>query len=146
MYRKGWVGLGLLLLLVGCDRGPEVVPVTGKVTYNGDPLPYGSVLFQPSSGQPAGGVIQSDGTFRLSTFAEYDGAIVGGHKISVSCYTSHSPTERAKKQVGEFVFGDPLIPKKYAYVDSSGLNREVKSGEENAFTLELEGPKARFPK
>jgi hypothetical protein len=34
-----------------------MVPVTGTVHYNGRPLEFGSVTFQPRSGQPARGVI-----------------------------------------------------------------------------------------
>ena len=49
-------------LLAGCGPGeephPETVPVQGKVTYQGQPVPKGTVTFQPASGQPAVGEIQ----------------------------------------------------------------------------------------
>src|SRR6476620_3166559 len=81
----------LLLLLAGCNRGPKMVPVTGKVIYNGKPLEFGVVMFQPPSGQPAQGKIQPDGTFTLSTYRLNDGAVVGKHKIRVACYESMRP-------------------------------------------------------
>src|SRR5690606_7977465 len=104
---------------------PAVVAVSGKVTYNGQPLPYGSVGFQPVQGQPSGGAIQPDGTFRLSTFSEFDGAIPGSYKVKVTCYSSQRPSEVSKPRVGEFVLGESLIPAKYTFLDQSGLTAEV---------------------
>src|SRR5436190_15065410 len=51
-----------LVILAGCNHGPKMTPVTGKVIYNGRPLEFGVVMFQPPSGQPAQGKIQPDGT------------------------------------------------------------------------------------
>ena len=62
---------GLLLVaavVAGCNHGPKMAPVTGKVLYNGKPLTFGVITFQPPSGQPAQGDIQSDGAFTLSTY------------------------------------------------------------------------------
>ena len=84
--RVGW--LIVLAAIAGCERGPNTVPVSGKVSYNGTPLEFGSVMFQPPSGQPALGEIQSDGTFSLSTYRPGDGAVVGRHKVRIACYES----------------------------------------------------------
>src|SRR6476469_2683029 len=66
----------MLVVLAGCNRGPKMTSVTGKVIYNGHPLEFGVVMFQPPSGQPAQGQIQPDGTFTLSTYRLNDGAVV----------------------------------------------------------------------
>ena len=62
---------GLLLIMLaslGCDSGPTIVPVTGTVNFDKQPLKYGSVMFQPVGGGPvARGKIGSDGTFELTT-------------------------------------------------------------------------------
>ncbi|WP_428305137.1 hypothetical protein [Lacipirellula sp.] len=131
--------------IVGCGAKPEVVPVSGKVTYNGQPLPYGTVGFQPPQGQPSGAAIQPDGTFKLSTFAEFDGAKPGSYKVKVSCYASQSPSERAKPRTGEFSTGASLIPEKYAFVDRSELTAEVPADGTDAIVLELTGPEKKFP-
>ena len=45
------------LTVLGCDRGPKLVPVTGTVTLDGKPLPFKSLYFYPdrSSGTPGNG-------------------------------------------------------------------------------------------
>jgi hypothetical protein len=102
-------------------------------------------MFQPAAGQPAGGAIEADGTFRLSTFSEYDGALVGVHKVRVTCYTSQSPSQKDKKTVGEATVGDLLIPADYTFADKSGLTATVPPEGVSDIVLELKGPKRAFP-
>lgn len=140
---RGMRGVCLLVaitLLAGCRRGPEMVPVTGKVLYNGKPLEFGSVMFQPPSGQPAQGKIQSDGTFTLSTYKEGDGAVVGRHKVRITCYETEKPG--IPKPAGEQPLGKLLIPEKYTFLDQSGLSAEVTADRKEPFVFELAGPKS----
>lgn len=126
------------VVLAGCDRGPKLAPVTGKVLYNGKPLEFGSVMFQPPSGQPAVGEIQADGTFTLSTFQLNDGAVVGSHKVRIACYESQRSS--AAKGPGEQSLGRLLIPMKYTLFDQSGLTAEVREEDNMPFVFELVGP------
>jgi|tagenome__1003787_1003787.scaffolds.fasta_scaffold19239692_2 hypothetical protein len=126
-----------LLFVAGCNRGPKMVPVTGKVIYNGRPLEFGVVMFQPPSGQPAQGTIQPDGTFTLSTYRSNDGAVSGKHKVRVACYESMRPG--FAKGPGEMALGKPLVPEKYTLIDSSGLSADVDADHKD-FTFELSGP------
>ena len=70
------------LLFVSCsppsDRLPTA-PVSGVVTLDGQPLEMGSVTFVPQDGsrRPATGRIQSDGSYRLGTYDDDDGALLG---------------------------------------------------------------------
>jgi hypothetical protein len=128
----------VLHTLPGCNRGPQMAPVSGKVLYNGQPLAFGSVTFQPPTGQPAWAEIQSDGTFALSTFRPNDGAVVGQHKVKVACYESQRPA--AKKRVGEQTLGRSLIPPSYTLFDQSGLTAEVLADENPPIVIELKGP------
>jgi hypothetical protein len=130
-----------MLLLAGCDRGPQIVPVTGKVLYNNAPLQFGSVTFQPPSGQPAQGQIQNDGTFVLSTYRPSDGAVVGTHKVRIACYESQK--NPAAKGPGEQSLGRLLIPSKYTLFDQSGLTAEVRADQSGPFVFELVGPDNR---
>jgi hypothetical protein len=114
-----------------------MVPVTGKVLYNGKPLEFGSIAFQPPSGQPAQSEIQSDGTFELSTYRLHDGAVVGLHKVRVACYESQKPN--AARPAGEQKLGKSMIPQKYTFFDQSGLTAEVKEGGNEPFVFELSG-------
>ena len=71
--------------IAGCgpDNGLHLAKVRGKVTYKGEPITYGTIMFEPEQGPPAIGSINSDGTFVLSTENSGDGAVVGPHRIAV---------------------------------------------------------------
>lgn len=123
LFGFGWL---LATLVTGCGGGPELVPVTGKVMYNGQPLPFGVVMFQPNAGQPAQGEIQPDGTFTLSSFKPDDGAVIGTHRVSVLCFQGHDPAVIAKRQPGDqSSLGSSLLPLDYARGATSGLTAEV---------------------
>jgi hypothetical protein len=127
----------------GCKRNPRVVLVKGKVLYNGEPLPFGSVMFQPDKGQPAVGDLAADGTFTLSSYGPNDGAVPGKHSVSISCYEGHRPG----KASGGDSLGKLLIPLKYTRFGSSGLTAEVQdtAGKEpQEIVLELSGPEVAF--
>lgn len=82
-----------LPMLFGCGRSEfEVAPVSGTVKCNGTLLKDGLVVFEPipgpdaktrNTGRAASGVVQSDGTYILSTYGTSDGAILGPHKVQV---------------------------------------------------------------
>ncbi len=38
----------VFLAIIGCSRGPLMVPVVGTITYDGKPVEEGEILFQPS--------------------------------------------------------------------------------------------------
>ena len=137
--------LGGVAALAGCNHTPPVAAVSGKVLYNGEPLPYGNIVFQPQTGQPGGAWIQPDGTFKMSTYAEYDGAVPGSHKIAVTCFTSHSPSAKAKAKKNDSL-GAMLLPAAYATCDQSGLTAEVPAGGIDSLVFELKGPPHKFPK
>lgn len=137
--RAAFLAAGVAVFTVaGCHRGPQMAQVTGKVVYNGQPLTFGTVAFQPPSGQPAVGDIQSDGTFALSTYRPGDGAVVGKHRVRVACYESQRPG--TKPTGGEQALGKSLIPLNYTLFDQSGLTAEVQAGENQPIVLELKGP------
>jgi hypothetical protein len=84
----------MVFSIFGCGGGNgfEVAPVSGTVRCNGQLLKDGLIVFTPvappdadsyNTGRAASGVVQSDGSFILSTYGENDGAIVGVHSIQV---------------------------------------------------------------
>lgn len=85
------VNVVFVCLLAGCSRSPyEVAPVHGIVKLSDKPFPQGSIVFSPvaqgedaNPGKPATAKIQSDGTYRLSTFSKEDGAILGEHWVTI---------------------------------------------------------------
>jgi len=79
------IGLGQ----AGCsNNGLNLGKVRGKVTYKGEPVTAGEILFMPdeskgTTGPPALGSISSDGSYEMSTEESGDGAIVGVHKVGI---------------------------------------------------------------
>jgi hypothetical protein len=81
--------LGLVLAVCGCGGGPRIVPVSGQVKLDGQPLPGALVTFRPDSkeiypGPPSSGETDADGRFTLRTADGHDGAVVGPHKVRIS--------------------------------------------------------------
>ena len=78
-----------LATLAGCGDNPfPVARAKGKVICDGKPLTSGSISFSPigkpdqlETGKPASATLGPDGTFVLSTFGRFDGAIVGKHSV-----------------------------------------------------------------
>lgn len=123
-------------MIAGCgESGLPTAAVQGKVLYQGKPLEFGSVLFQPEEGPPATGEIQPDGTFRLSTYKSGDGAVLGQHHVAITCLETQRPGYTVNPNE-EMPTGKPLIPEKYAKPYDSGLTAEVKKQNE-PFVFEL---------
>jgi predicted small lipoprotein YifL len=136
------VSLMVAAAMNGCGkRGPELAPVSGKVTYKGQPLKFGGVTFQPEVGWAATGVIQPDGTFRMVMTGRGDGAVVGKNKIRIACFTNQDPSKKGPggtSLAGGIALGAPLIPRKYLSYETSGLEVEVRSGTNDPVVLELD--------
>ena len=121
-----------VLPIIGCGGTsgdlPGTAPVTGTVTYNGDPVPNAHVMFYPEDGEkPAVGTTDESGKYTLTTFNEGDGAIPGTHTVTVTAYDNSS----------EGVSMNSLVPDKYGIQTSSPLKVTVKDGDMNEIPLEL---------
>jgi len=81
----------LIAISPGCGDGddlPSRYPVSGKVTYKGEPIKNGTIMFVPdeskgATGPQAIGTIKNDGTYSLSSQDANDGAVVGWHKVGI---------------------------------------------------------------
>ncbi len=119
----------------GCDQLPTG-PVEGKVFYKGEPLKFGSVLFQPEAGPPGRGQIQPDGSFVISTYGNGDGAILGPNKVRITCSETQDPNYQQVPTEGEMAVGKSLIPKKYTRAETSKIEVIVKE-KNDPLTFEL---------
>ena len=111
----------------------NLATVRGTVTFNGEPVDHGQVVFSPTGeagGPPAIGEINSDGAFRMKT-AEFDGAAVGRHKVTVHSRRPLRPEEEKSLIVPEL-----LIPDRYASEIDTPLSFQVEPGD-NQFDIEL---------
>lgn len=126
----------LCLVFVGCSRreytGHERYPLSGKVTYDGQPIDWGSISFLPLDAEHrvSGGMI-TDGIYSVP---EEKGANAGKHRVEI----------RWRKLTGKQL-RDPDSGEMYAerkeglpasfYADSD-LTAEV-SAEQTTFDFEL---------
>lgn len=121
---------------MGCSGAnkdlPATTPVTGKVTYQGQPVSNGLVTFHPTNGaKPASGQTDKNGEFSLSTFEREDGAVFGKHKVTIKAYK--------EGQDVSIVPADKLtyaVPKKYVEEKTTSLEVEIKKGS-NEIALNL---------
>jgi hypothetical protein len=127
----------LPLFFGGCmdDGRLPTYPVTGKVAFSdGKPLPGGWIIFEsPGKGLAARGIIETDGTYRLSTYEPDDGAIAGRHLVSII----PAPAEGYDPDQGT---APPAIDPKYMHMDRSGLEFEVAEEGDNNFAITVERP------
>jgi len=127
--------LALALTATGCgSSGPEMASVYGTVTYQGKPVPKGTVSFVSADGKHrnATGQLDANGSYKLQTEASGDGAEPGDYDVTVYAHDEvlldYKPKVAAKPTI--------LAPTKYENPKTSGLKRTVKSGS-NKFDLEL---------
>ena len=125
-----------LMMITGCGRTlPETAPVEGRVTLDGKPLTTGAIMFFPEEGRPATGVIDADGSFRLTTFTAYDGALPGRHTVTIEAdevvqvaaprsYEEEiqQGQQGARPTIGKLRY---IVPAKYGNRATSGLTAEV---------------------
>jgi hypothetical protein len=89
-----WSALLLALPLAGCGKGgPKAVPVSGRVTLDGQPLANAVVTFTPSSPDPnvkpipeATGRTDAQGNYTLQLDNRHHGCVPGSHRVRVSVF------------------------------------------------------------
>ena len=133
--------------LTGCGSGQHPLgQVTGTVTFEGEPVPEGSIIFEVPGMRSATGKIVDGKITEVTTFDPNDGAPVGAAKIAVhafgqgsgegSAVASH-PGDVQPADMSDYMgVQASLIPPHYNDPASSGLTFEINSGENNV-TLEL---------
>lgn len=118
--------MGLAIgILGGCGGAPErpKAPVSGQITYQGNPLDHGRVVFIHDSGHGASGDIGPDGRYTLE-------AIVGHNAVLVECKDPNA-TSTVPGRPGMPVQAS-LIPEHYGDHQKSGLTFEVQEGDNSA--------------
>ncbi|WP_013628536.1 carboxypeptidase-like regulatory domain-containing protein [Rubinisphaera brasiliensis] len=129
--------LGLLLPVAGCGGGsdtPDVLPVTGIITLDGDPLEGAQVEFQPQSTSenqaavPSYATTDKSGAYTLKLGpGRVEGAMPGTHQVRITKYPP--PAEDGTS-------GEQILPAKYN--SESELTVEVTSDNEDGYDFDLE--------
>jgi hypothetical protein len=137
--------LGTLALAPGCQQGSVsgTVPVSGTVTYRGQPVAGATVMFLggPQS-RPAVAVTDASGAYHLQTL-DSDGALPGQYTVLVTKTDAPPADDRpvsmdeAAKNRGQAIQPKQLLPAKYADPAKSPLKIEVSAGKSNVADLTL---------
>lgn len=138
--RNAVVCVALMTLLAtltsgGCGSdNPKTVKVTGKISYNGQPLNSGTVALIPKdtdAGYGATGQIQEDGTFELTSFKPNDGAAPGQYAVTVQVFPDEEASGGELGLPGaEFGMGNkPPIPLGYSDPSTTKLTALINDGE-----------------
>ena len=154
--RNSAVLLVLSLLLAGCGGEDRVdtVPVSGVVTYDGQPVVGAEVVFQNDlAPRAAVGTTDAEGKFQLQTYEDFDGAVPGDHVITITKAQANAAISGADAEDPSAAYAEGMnaamsgdmsaiskneLPEKYASPVSSGLNETVTEQGPNNFEFNLE--------
>ncbi len=144
--------IGLLLLAcvsAGCgSEGFSVAPAKGTVAFSGSPVTEGSITLVPivaddmkNGGKPAKGEVTADGSFVLSTYGKFDGAVVGRHRVIYESpegmdEEAESASDDEAEPAAKRAHSSTSAKQRYLQV-RMGTEVEVKPGEDNVFQIEL---------
>ncbi len=123
--------------LAGCGSS-DLAPVKGQVTFNGQPVKGGMVMFAPVAddsgksmpGKPAIGQVGEDGVFELTTYETHDGAHLGTHDVT---YVPPDPEDLADEAAKA---GKPAPKRRLPLQTPPNTKKEIVSGP-NEINLKL---------
>jgi hypothetical protein len=132
------VVVAVLVTVVGCGDGRfKIVPVSGVVTINGEPVADAHINFEPRTTAEDGlagvgsyGDTDSEGRFVLQTLDNEAGAVVASHRVMIRTFVGEGGPDGSTK-----VIRKELLPKKYH--SSSKLTFEVPAGGTDQANFEL---------
>jgi hypothetical protein len=133
--------------LSGCGSGRQPLgKVTGTVTFEGEPVREGSIVFEVPGMRPASGKIVDGRITEVTTFDPNDGVPLGVAKIAVHAFggegagagavAAHPGDIQPTDMSGYMGVQASLIPPHYNDPASSDLTFEIGRGENNVI-LEL---------
>ncbi|NQT41368.1 MAG: carboxypeptidase regulatory-like domain-containing protein [Planctomycetes bacterium] len=143
MPRIQWAALLSCLLLPGCSGdGPTTHDVSGKVTYQGQPVADAQVGFLPIGDadeiKPARGQTDADGRYTLRTYVkpgqDSEGAMAGEFKVTITKGFANNQTVTYE----DIASRKDVLPPIYADAQTTTLKASVTPGEENRFDFTLE--------
>ena len=157
-----------LLLSAGCagETQEPTYPVSGVVTFNGEPLEGAVISFTSTGSASAAGRTDANGRYTLTTHTRGDGAQAGKYKVTIAKYDKplqqEADAEAADTGPSNVDITDPnldeypeeyhemdaqeiaaeeavnILPDKYANSETSGFEVEVTAGD-NTHNFDIEG-------
>lgn len=126
--------VGIALTVVGCGSEYAVVPVSGRVTLDGQPLDGAAVTFQPTGGGNPGpgsyGRTDADGRYSLKMVTDdTPGALPGKHMVTISTSGDSTETDDSGRLLSE------RVPSPY---NDLGVETDVPAGGTDAANFDLQ--------
>lgn len=135
--------LSLLLAAAGCflaagcggRDGPAVVPVSGRLTMNGEPLGGVRIRFFPDASHTPGVTAfadtNEDGRFDITTQKPADGIVPGQYLVDVNMPSpvAEPPAGTKAWDLSSKQVASSTIPEKYRDVKTSELSFNIKGGQ-----------------
>jgi hypothetical protein len=122
-HRGSYFVLLVALAATGCsEKGGSTGTVSGTVTYNGQPVPVGTISFLAEDGRSMTGELKSDGTYKV------DKVPTGKNKVAVQTPAARGANAPADIMGNTTQVKPVPIPEKYGDNSKSGLSLEVKKG------------------
>jgi hypothetical protein len=136
----GATAIVLAVACAGCNPSPfKLVPVSGSVSLDGQPLAGGIVNFQPivagpgaTAGPGSTARIGTDGRYTLATIRGEAGAVVGKHRVKIYSYNA----ETAKQDANGGPREREKVPPKYNYKSDVTFDVPVEGTDKADFSLE----------
>ena len=135
-----------MIVAAGCAARNSLgtLPVTGKVTYKGQPVEGATISFIPDAdARPATAITGANGGYNLMTL-DFPGAMPGHYTVLVrKSDTSIQSTQPVSMEEALKLNNRPppppkeLLPAKYSDATKSPLKFEVKAGQSNTIDLTL---------
>lgn len=134
----------LILSSLGCGGGekpPPLFPVSGKVTYQGKPVPGAKLAFIPANEDPkrpsaagrASGETDADGEYELAWGVDQiAGSPAGKFKVIIFAFQAVDDQHDSETKPPS------LIPEKYDSPITSGLTATVNEDDDNVVNFNLE--------
>ena len=128
------------IFIAGCGKQSvtgrvPVIPVTGKVIFEGQATPGALVVFHPvqdaqSASPPAQATVRDDGMFELTTYTANDGAPPGEYKVTVEW-------RKLINDNGDVRPGPNVLPDRYSRPKTTDLVARVSEGPNQLPTLQV---------
>jgi hypothetical protein len=120
------------LVPLGCDSGPQMGTVRGKVTFKGQPVKEGTVtLLNVTEGGAAEANINPDGTYAVA-----NGVALGEYVVEIKPLMEMKDTDPGKSPPAPVEKPAPDIPRRYRQQGTTPLKATVKAGE-NEINFEM---------
>jgi len=125
------LSLGLILVCCGCDSQPKRYAVRGTVSYQGQPIKFGSISFRAEDGSTGAAQIQ-DGKFEVEAVG---GLLPGSYRVAINYPNPKIPLPSGNEAPGEAVPIREMLPPKYN--DQTELTLEVGEEDKNDAHFDL---------